>query len=116
VYKSSTNSKKGILDHLREYPDAYLHELVAMVKLDYDINTSNAAISRCSKANNYSKKMIKRVAAQQNQELRVQWLNSISIYHPNQLLFVDESSCNEYTGNRRYGWAPKGMCIDYTPV
>src|SRR5438552_11222392 len=33
----------------------------------------------------------------------------MSMYMPNQLIFIDESATNERTSHRKYGWSPKGV-------
>jgi hypothetical protein len=48
-------------------------------------------------------------AAQQNPELRADWIRRLASYDANQLIFVDESAANERTGDRKYGWAPIGV-------
>ena len=48
-------------------------------------------------------------AAQRNPELRAAWAHKMSMYMPNQLIFVDESAANECTSHRKYGWSPKGV-------
>ena len=48
-------------------------------------------------------------AAQRNPELRAAWAHKMSMYMPNQLIFVDESAANERTSHRKYGWSPKGV-------
>ena len=46
--------------------------------------------------------------AEQNKEVWSQYLVCIRQYAPNQLVFVDKSSCDCRTGWRAYGWAPTG--------
>ena len=48
-------------------------------------------------------------AAQQNPELRADWIRRLASYDANQLIFVDESAANERTADRKYGWAPIGV-------
>jgi hypothetical protein len=48
-------------------------------------------------------------AAQQNEELRRQWINDMSEWNADQVLFLDESAANERTADRKYGWAPVGV-------
>jgi hypothetical protein len=48
-------------------------------------------------------------AAQQNEELRRQWINDMSEWNADQILFLDESAANERTADRKYGWAPVGV-------
>jgi len=48
-------------------------------------------------------------AAQQNPELRADWIRRLANYDANQLIFVDESAANDHTGHRKYGWASVGV-------
>jgi len=48
-------------------------------------------------------------AAQQNPELRRQWMSKLSEWNAEQLIFIDESAANERTADRKYGWAPVGV-------
>ena len=45
-------------------------------------------------------------------ELREAWIQELATWDASQLLFLDESACNERTRDRKYGWAPLGV----TPV
>ena len=48
-------------------------------------------------------------AAQQNSELRTQWMSKLSQWTAEQLIFIDELAANERTADRKYGWAPVGV-------
>ena len=48
-------------------------------------------------------------AAQQNPELKTQWMSKLSEWNAEQLIFIDESAANECTADRKYGWAPVGV-------
>jgi transposase len=56
----------------------------------------------------YSRKAVRRRAAQRNEVLRTAWAGLQRTWHPDQLLFLDESGANERTGDRKFGWAPIG--------
>ena len=36
------------------------------------------------------------------------WIGRQATWRASQLVFLDESACNERTGDRKYGWAPIG--------
>lgn len=38
----------------------------------------------------------------------MQFLQRMNMYMPEQLVFVDETSCDQHTTNRSYGWAKEG--------
>ncbi len=48
-------------------------------------------------------------AAQQNPELRREWMSKLSGWNAEQLIFLDESATNERTADRKYGWALIGV-------
>ena len=48
-------------------------------------------------------------ATQRNPELRAAWAHKMSMYTPNQLIFVDESAANERTSHQKCSWSPKGV-------
>src|SRR5438045_7179603 len=41
-------------------------------------------------------------------ELRTFWIGRQATWKASQLVFLDESACNERTGDRKFGWAPIG--------
>ena len=47
-------------------------------------------------------------AIERNETKRQQYLQRINTYTPEQLVFVDETSCDRRTANRGYGWAKEG--------
>ena len=51
---------------------------------------------------------LQRIAREQNQELRDEWMMRLTEWRPEQLIYVDESACNERTSDRKYGWSPVG--------
>jgi|SRR5579859_964088 len=56
-------------------------------------------------------------AAERNQLLRNIWRIVVGQYNVEQLIFLDESACNEHTGDRKYGWAPPGATpTDIKPI
>ena len=53
---------------------------------------------------------MKRVAAEREDEYRSDWLHNITAnYSADQLVFLDESSKDDRTILRRYGWALRGQ-------
>jgi len=49
------------------------------------------------------------LALERNQDARDDWIQRLSEWNADQLLFVDESAANERTMDRKYGWAPIGL-------
>jgi len=54
-------------------------------------------------------KIFKNVALQQNQKLQWRWERILVDFIADQIVYMDESICNERTGDRKYGWAPIGI-------
>jgi hypothetical protein len=38
----------------------------------------------------------------------MEWMERLGEWEPRQIMFLDESACNERTGDRKYGWVPIG--------
>jgi hypothetical protein len=82
------------------------------VEEKHGISVSRYIISRALKRVEHTHKKLKYRAAQRNQLLRESWKAKIATFKASQLVFLDESGANPRTGNRRYGWSPKGReCI-----
>jgi transposase len=111
--RSITPSMLGALrEHLIEKPGQYLDELVVFLWDEFEVLVSIATISRALRSTGWSKKQSRRVAKEQNPELRDFYLHNLSSFASYQLVYVDESGCNKRIGFRRTGWSPLGT----TPV
>ncbi|KAL0941545.1 TPR domain-containing protein [Colletotrichum truncatum] len=75
----------------------------------FNLEVSKSTLSRHLHAAGWTRKKAHIIASQRNPELRYDWLYRIRRYHPEQLIFVDESGVDKNTGRRRTGWAPKGL-------
>ena len=64
---------------------------------------SQPTISRALTRARFSRKQVRSVAAERNEELRLDWKRRISGYRPEQLIFLDESACSEKASRRRTG-------------
>lgn len=87
-------------------------EIIDYFKDKFDVIVSERSIGRTLESMNWTRKVSRRIALQQDPDLRDHYLHRISKYKSWQLIFVDESGCDKTIGNRRYGLAPKGE----TPV
>ena len=102
----------ALRQHLLEKPDRYLDELVVFLWDEFEILVTVATISRTLRRMGWSKKVARRVAREQNADLRDSYLHDLSSYEPHHLVYVDESGCDKRVGFRRTGWSPLGV----TPV
>ena len=93
---------------LERTPDLYLHELQKDLVLNRGVYVSLSTISRTLQKRGLTRKKLTIPAREQDEQLRGEYLARIQQYHPRQLVFVDESSCDRRTSRRAYGWAPLG--------
>ncbi|CAK5272963.1 unnamed protein product [Mycena citricolor] len=87
----------------------FLDELKADLEEACGSQASESTIWHSLQRSGYTMKKITRVAAERSAEKHAQYMNNIGMnYRPNQLVFVDESSCNQWTSYHRRAWALKG--------
>ena len=101
-----------LLDLLGERPDLYLDEMAVFLWDRFDELLSTSTISRALASAKWSKKVARRVAKEQNADLRDMYLHDLSAFEPYHVVYVDESGCDTRVGYRRTGWSPLGV----TPV
>jgi Winged helix-turn helix len=103
---------RHLFELLDEQPDLYLDEIAQFLLIEYDCRVSLPAISRTLRSNGWSKKMPRRRAGEQSQDLRNVYQYKLSFLNPKNLIFVDESGCDKRVGFRRTAWSRRGV----TPV
>jgi len=105
-----------MLDALREYllekPVLYLNEMAVFLWNEFEVLVTKSSISRALSSIGWSKKAARRVAKEQNPDLRDFYLYNLSSFRSYHLVYVDESGCDKRIGFRRTGWSPFGV----TPV
>jgi hypothetical protein len=94
----------ALREHLFEKPDQYLDEMAVFFWDEFSALVPTATISRTLKAIGWSKKAARRVAKEQNPDLRDFYLHNLSAFRSCHLVFVDESGCDKREGFRRTGW------------
>jgi hypothetical protein len=70
---------------------------------EFDLQVSVATISCALLRARWSRKAVKARAAERNRELRNMWIGRQAAWTASQLVFLDESACNERTGDRKFG-------------
>lgn len=95
--------------HLLEKPGLYLDEIVIFLWDEFEVVVTAKSISRALKSSGWSKKLARNVARQRNADLRDFYLHNLSDFHSHQLVYVDESGCDQRIGFRRTGWSPLGV-------
>ena len=99
----------AVLGYLEEHPDAYLDEVQTWLLEHHDSYPSISALDRTIRASGFSYKLLRREAAERDQQLRDQWYDiQQNLFTAAQLLFVDESSKDDRTIYRRYGRSARG--------
>ena len=101
---------------LREYLagrlQAYLEEIRNWLLGEFGIQVSLTLVSRELKRMKWSRKIASKKAAEQSDALRrVFQARCQQNYTAEQIVAVDESACNERTGDRKYGWGPVGQSV-----
>lgn len=102
---------------LREYltgrPQAYLEEVRDWLYDEFDLIVSLTLVSRELKGMRWSRKIATKRAAEQSDALRRVFQARIQTnYTAAQVVALDESACNERTGDRKYGWGPIGQSVE----
>ena len=75
----------------------------------FSVSVDQLTVSRCLRDLGWSKKKLRVVAAQQNEELRGDWWRRIVGVPPFRLMFLDESSVCNRTHHTAKGWSPLGI-------
>ena len=91
---------------LERTPDLYLHKLQNDLLTNRGVHVSLSTISKTLRKRGLTRKKLTIPAKEQDEQLRGEYLARIQQYRPDQLVFVDESSCDRRTGRRAYGWGP----------
>jgi len=100
---------QALKEHLLEKPGLYLDEMVLFLWDEFQVVVTAMSISRALKSINWSKKVARSVARQRNADLRDLYLHNLSDFHSHQLVYVDESGCDQRISFRRTGWSPLGV-------
>jgi hypothetical protein len=76
---------------------------------NYDINCSATTVYRILERHRWSRKIVTKHAYERSQLARDAFWLRTRTYHPEQVVALDESACNERSGDRKRGWAPLGQ-------
>ena len=102
----------ALLDRLLEKPCMYQDEMILFLLDEFDVLVTQFSIGRALASAGWSKKTARRVAREQNADLRDFYLHALSEFRSYHLVYIDESGCDKLAGFRRTGWSPSGV----TPV
>jgi len=94
---------EALCDHLLKKPELYLEEMEVFLWDEFEVLVSTSSISRALKSVGWSKKAARRVAREQNPDLRDFYLQNLSAFRFYHLVYIDESGCDTLIGFRRTG-------------
>ncbi|KAF7336106.1 Transposase domain-containing protein [Mycena venus] len=115
--KSSTSGRRRLLhrddiDYILRLvnlrPDYFLDELLTMLEHNRFISVHFTTIFRELQRLGVSRKKLKKIAAERNERVRMDFVRRMAEYPAEYLGFLDETSKNERTLSRGYGRAKKG--------
>jgi hypothetical protein len=98
-----------MFERLIEKPELYQDEMVVFLYNEFDVLVTTSSISRALASAGWSKKAARRVAKEQNADLRDFYLHNLSEFRSYHLVYIDESGCDNRIGIRRTGWSPLGV-------
>ncbi|KAF4546962.1 Hypothetical protein D9617_85g015900 [Elsinoe fawcettii] len=84
----------------------YLDEMAVFLFDQFGLAVSLATVHRALEDVGWSRKAARKIAAQRCQELRDAHQLVIAEFEANQLVYMDESGCDERVGFRKMGWSP----------
>jgi len=89
-------------------------ELQELLLNEFDIEVNSSTIRRRLKKMGISWKRGERRHPNRNEDSRQAWISKVAQYKASQVIVVDESSTNERTLDRRWGWSPRGVAYRMT--
>jgi hypothetical protein len=93
-----------LLKYLKQRSHAYLNEMCWFVWDEFEISVNDSIVNKALKRLNWNKKKMMRQTVQRNQQLRNDWMQRLSEWIVEQLIFLNESAACERTDDRRYDW------------
>lgn len=94
--------QEELLIYLDQRPMAYLNEMAWFLYNEFEVTIDESTIWRCLQRLGWSRKNMRKIAQQRNQDLRNSWFVRLAGWRADQLIFLDESAACERTGKRLY--------------
>lgn len=104
---------------LQSHPDTYLDELVWWLAVKHDITISRSGLHLNLCQAGLTHKLLQRLAIERNEEARTEWREMVAtefLGTGDEFIFVDETSKNDLTYGRRFGYAPSGSRAEVSDV
>lgn len=109
------NAVNFVLSEIRANPAIYLDEIQRLLIERLEVHVSIATLSRTIHRLGHSHKLISSIALQRNELLCSTWIAEYGDIPKNYFVWLDESSVDNLTHQRLYGWAPIGLsCVRRT--
>jgi transposase len=102
--------EQAIKHLLDQRPWYYQDEIAVFLHDAFDVEVHRSTISRALRRIQITRKRLKVIASQQNDELRTEWLEQLQYFTADQIVSIDESGSDDRVGDRYYGWSTKGVC------
>ena len=100
-------------EHLLGKPSLYLEEMRDFIYDEFDVQLSLVTVYRELERMRWSRKVASKRAKEQSEPLRRLYLARMAQhYTADQIVAMDESACNQRTGDRKYGWGPVGRPVE----
>jgi transposase len=91
---------------IQQNPELYLDEISLWLALFHGVQISTSALHNNLRELGLTRKLMRRAAAERDHELRTEWMYVIlGTYTAEQMVVIDESSCDGRTLIRKYGRA-----------
>ena len=101
--------RQAQLEALEEYlqgrPGAYLDEMQQFLYEEFDVECHISTVWRALEKLSFSRKLATKRAKEQSEPLLLVCRARMLQYKAEQIIAIDESACNERTGDRKYGWS-----------
>jgi hypothetical protein len=98
-----------LLKYLKQRSHAYLNEMCWFVWNEFEIFVNDSIVNKALKRLSWNKKKMMRQTTQRNQQLRNDWMQRLSEWIAEQLIFLNESAACERIDDRRYDWASSSI-------
>ena len=107
--KLTSPAEMLILNLILKRPGIYLKEIQEELLLQLMIDVDESTICRFFHANGFTRQKLCLVALQRDAVLREKYTLDISVYRPDQLIFLDETGADQRNAVRRFGYSVRGI-------
>ena len=96
---------------IKHTPDMYLSELQHRLEVSWGVSVHESTICWSLHHAGYSMKKPSISALEWNKDIHCKYLLTVGLeFSAEQLVFVDESACNQITTHHQCAWSPVGHC------